>query len=92
MFHNHLSVKCHHFKYMLNVVAAVKGKKYLLFGGGFGLPSGVWMVTQNEPRTLVIAGHTLKQCAVIESLGIILMLLEKVGCFSQSSIPLVANA
>jgi len=40
------------------------------------------MVTQDEPSTLVIAGAVLKQCAVIESLGVILMLLGKVGCFS----------
>jgi hypothetical protein len=69
----------------------VKGKKYLLFGGGFGRPGGVWMVTQDEPRTLVIAGATLRQCAVVESLGMIFMLLGKVGCFSQSFIRQIAN-
>ncbi len=61
-------------------IIAVNGKKYLLFGGGFGHPGGVWIVTQDEPRTLVIAGATLKQCAVIEPLGMIFMLLGKVGC------------
>ena len=65
---------------------AVNEKKYLLFGGGFGHPSGVWIVTEDEPRTLVIAGSTLKQCAVVESMGMIFMLLRKVGCSSQSSI------
>lgn len=69
-------------EYSEPLVIAVKGKKYLLFGGGFGRPMGVWMVTQDEPSTLVIAGAVLKQCAVIESLGVILMLLGKVGCFS----------
>lgn len=70
---------------------AVNEKKYLLFGGGFGHPGGVWIETEGEPRTLVIAGFTLKQCAVIESLGMIFMLLGKVGCSSQSFIRRVAN-
>src|SRR5258708_1922917 len=66
------------------LVIVIKGKKYLLFGGGFGRPMGVWMITQDEPSTLVIAGSILNQCAVMKSLVRIFILLGKVGSFSQS--------
>lgn len=49
------------------------------------------MITQDEPSTLVIAGSILKQCAVIESLSMILMLLGKVGRLSQSLTRLAAD-